>query len=201
MISGEGALSQFAVSAPTFGRVKNRTGRLNSPTRRDWIRRTISSFYSKSDRAVSVAYPAIKHLFDVWLCRLGFGSASVGTREVRALDFRDRPRSEATQRRNLRGLRLCLLRSATIARSRTATTVNHSLVLRVDRGRLLAEKIEGQDLFVDSLAGRTSTLEPSGFLRHVHSTIGACCARPDVKPSMNSVQESERSFHRNTVGN
>ena len=51
-----------------------------------------------------------------------------------------------------------ILRQAEIWYRETSQT----LVLRLDRGCLLAEKIGGQDLFVDSFAGEAST---QGFHR------------------------------------
>ena len=71
---------------------------------------------------------------------------------------------------------------------------NHSLVLRDGSGCLLAEKIDGQELLVDSFAGEAST---EGFHRdcvHGRSTVGACNACADIKPGMNSVHQPERIF-------
>ena len=79
-----------------------------------------------------------------------------------------------------------------VGRSGSATKL--TIWLRFDPGGLLAEKIGGQGLLVDSFAGRTSTLGLPSGLRQVRSTVGACNARADVKPSMNSVRQPEWIF-------
>jgi hypothetical protein len=88
---------------------------------------------------------------------------------------------------------LCLLGSAPVARSCTATKVNRSLVLRVDGGCLLAEKMDGQDSFVDSLTGKTSTLGFQPGLSGM-SPPRLVRAMDEIKPVMNLVQQPKWIF-------
>jgi hypothetical protein len=67
------------------------------------------------------------------------------------------------------------------------------LVLRVDRGGVLAEKMEGQDLFVDSLTGKTSTL---GFQPGLSGMSPPRLARAmhEIKPVMSLVHQQKWIF-------
>jgi hypothetical protein len=157
----------LAASAPALGRVKNRTGRLNSPTPGGLPGR----YASKS------SYPAIQRFIDGARCSLACSPSAAHRSgrilEITALDFRDRLRSHGGAAKKISEA------STTIERSGIATRRNHSLILRVDHGCLLAEYMDGRDLLVDSLAGWTSSPGlPSGFLRHIPSAVGACYAAP-----------------------